>query len=339
MPHNRKEQKKQTSAAGSSCSSQADPRLLCIISSKVSLAPMAGVTDLPLRDLVREYSKTCLITTEMISSELLNQKNRQTCMTDLRKNHHPIAFQVSGHKPDLIKQSAQILNDVCDVFDINMGCPVRKVVCGNDGSALMRTPELAQELVEAALAGTDKPVSVKFRLGYSENEKNFVEFGQKMQEAGADFITIHGRTRAQMYSGKADWKSIALLKKNVDIPVFANGDIKSVDDAICCLEESQADGVAIGRGILGDPTLIHRIEHYLLTGEKLPPPDINEKIKILIHHLNMEIDFRGEKTGVKFMRKLFPYYISGIPNAAKIRSKIITEENPQIIIDELLSKL
>ena len=317
MHHNRQEQLKR------------------IISSKVSLAPMAGVTDLPLRDLIREYSKTCLITTEMISSELLNQKNRQTCMTDLRENHHPIAYQVSGHKPDLIKKSAQILNNICDIFDINMGCPVKKVVCGNDGSALMRTPELAQELVKAALDGTDKPVSVKFRLGYSENEKNFVEFGQKMQEAGANFITLHGRTRSQMYSGKADWKIISLLKKNIDIPIFANGDIKSVDDAIQCMDESKADGVAIGRGILGDPTLISRIEHYFLTGEKLSPPGIKEKIDILIHHMNMEIEFRGIDTGVKFMRKLFPYYISGVSNAAKVRSKIITEENPQIIIAEL----
>lgn len=312
-------------------------KLRAIISSKVSLAPMAGVTDLPLRDLIREYSKTCLITTEMISSELLNQKNRQTCMTDLRETHHPIAFQVSGHKPDLIRKSAQNLNDVCDIFDINMGCPVRKVVCGNDGSALMRTPKLAQDLVRAAKDGTDKPVSVKFRLGYSENEKNFVEFGEMMQEAGVDFITIHGRTRAQMYSGNADWKSISRLKRNVDIPVYANGDIKSVDDAIKCIEESEADGVAIGRGILGDPTLIHRIEHYFATGEKLSSPDISEKIDILIHHMNMEIDFRGVKTGVKFMRKLFPYYISGVPNAAKIRSRIVTEENPEIIINELLS--
>ena len=317
MDHNRQEQLKH------------------IISSKVSLAPMAGVTDLPLRDLIREYSKTCLITTEMISSELLNQKNRQTCMTDLRENHHPIAYQVSGHKPDLIRKSAQILNNVFDVFDINMGCPVKKVVCGNDGSALMRTPELAQELVRAACEGTNKPVSVKFRLGYAENEKNFVEFGQKMQEAGANFITIHARTRAQMYSGYADWKSISLLKKNVDIPVFANGDIKSVDDAIRCLAESEADGVAIGRGVLGDPTLIHRVEHYLLTGERIPPPDISEKINILIHHMNMEIEFRGVFTGVKFMRKLFPYYINGVENAAKIRSKIITEENPEIIVHEL----
>lgn len=308
-----------------------------LISSRVSLAPMAGVTDLVLRDLVREYSKTCLITTEMISSELLNQKNRETDMTDLRETHHPIAYQVSGHKPDLIRKSAKILSPLCDIFDINMGCPVKKVVGGNDGSALMRTPELAAELVKAAKEGTQKPVSVKFRLGYSTNEMNFVEFGQKMQEAGADFITIHGRTRAQMYSGQADWKSISRLKTNVDIPVFANGDVVSIDSAIQCLEESQADGVAIGRGILGDPTLIHRVEHYLKTGEKLPPPDINQKIDILIHHLKMEIDFRGENMGVKFMRKFFPYYISGVKNAAKIRAAIVLEDNPEVIIQTLNS--
>ena len=306
-----------------------------LISSGVSLAPMAGVTDLVMRDLVREYSKTCLITTEMISSELLNQKNRETEMTDYRENHHPIAFQVSGHKPDLIKKSAQILSDRCDIFDINMGCPVKKVVGGNDGSALMRTPELAQDLVRAAKEGTSKPVSVKFRLGFTTNEMNFVEFGQMMQEAGADFITIHGRTRAQMYSGQADWKSIRKLKENVDIPVFANGDVTSIETAIQCLEDSQADGVAIGRGIIGDPTLINRVEHYIKTGEKLPPPQLKEKIDILIHHLQMEIDFRGQDMGVKYMRKFFPYYISGIKNAAKVRGALVLEENPNVIFETL----
>jgi len=311
------------------------PELKNLISSGVSLAPMAGVTDLVMRDLVREYSKSCLITTEMISSELLNQKNRQTEMTDLRDNHHPIAFQVSGHKPDLIRKSAQILSDRCDMFDINMGCPVKKVVGGNDGSALMRTPELAQDLVRAAKEGTNKPVSVKFRLGFTSGEMNFVEFGQMMQEAGADFITVHGRTRAQMYSGHADWKIIRHLKENVDIPVFANGDVVSVDTAIQCLEESGADGVAIGRGIIGDPTLIHRVEHYIKSGEKLEPPSLEEKIDILIHHLLMEIDFRGESMGVKYMRKFFPYYISGVKNAAKIRGAIVLEDNPQVIIETL----
>lgn len=312
-------------------------QLAPLIASRVSLAPMAGVTDLVLRDLVREYSKSCLITTEMISSELLNQKNRETDMTDLRENHHPIAFQVSGHKPDLIRKSAVILSPMCDIFDINMGCPVKKVVGGNDGSALMRTPELAQDLVRAAKEGTEKPVSVKFRLGFTAGEMNFVEFGQQMQEAGADFITIHGRTRSQMYSGHADWKKIRDLKRNVDIPVFANGDVTSVDAAIQCLEESEADGVAIGRGVLGDPGLIHRVEHYLQTGEKLPEPTLDEKIDILIHHLRMEVEFRGADIGVKFMRKFFPYYISGVKNAAKIRAEIVLEDDFEKIIKTLLN--
>ena len=308
-----------------------------LISSRVSLAPMAGVTDLVLRDLVREYSKNCLITTEMISSELLNQKNRETDMTAQKPNHHPIAYQVSGHKPDLIRKSAEILSPMCDIFDINMGCPVKKVVNGNDGSALMKTPELAQDLVRGAKEGTTKPVSVKFRLGYTSDTMNFVEFGQKMQEAGADFITIHGRTRAQMYSGQADWKKISELTQNIDIPVFANGDVVSLETAIQCLEESKADGIAIGRGIMGDPTLIHRVEHYLQTGEKLAPPTIDEKIEILKHHLQMEIDFRGPNIGVKFMRKLIPYYISGVKNASKVRAEIVLEDNPDKIFEILNS--
>lgn len=229
-----------------------------------------------------------------------------------------------------------MLSPVCDIFDINMGCPVKKVVGGNDGSALMRTPELAADLVRAAKEGTDKPVSVKFRLGFNASEMNFVEFGQKMQEAGADFITIHGRTRSQMYSGHADWKSIRRLTENVDIPVFANGDVTSVDLAIQCLEESGADGVAIGRGVLGDPGLIHRVEHYFRTGEKLAEPTLEEKIDILIHHLKMEIEFRGEDIGVKFMRKFFPYYISGVRNAAKIRAEIVLEDDAGKIIKTLL---
>lgn len=156
-----------------------------------------------------------------------------------------------------------------------------------------------------------------------------------MQEAGADFITIHGRTRSQMYSGHADWKKIRDLVRNVDIPVFANGDVVSVETAVQCLEESEADGVAIGRGVLGDPTLIHRVEHYLRTGEKLAAPSLNEKIDMLIHHLKMEIEFRGVDIGVKFMRKLFPYYISGVKNAAKIRAAIVLEDDPQKIFEAL----
>lgn len=305
-----------------------------LIQSKVSLAPMAGITDYVLRSLVRKYSKNCLLTTEMISSEFLAQvKGGDIVKRDA--NHSPISYQISGHKPHLMKAAAEYLTPMADMIDINMGCPVNKVVKGQDGCALMRNPELAADLVKAVKDGTDKPVSVKFRLGYTFDELNFVEFGQKMQDAGASFITIHGRTRSQLYSGNADWKSIRKLKENIDIPVFANGDITSIETAEECLEQSKADGVAIGRGVLGDPTLLYRIEHYLHTGEKLPVPPLEEKIKMLKWHLDEEIKLRGEKVGIKFFRKFYPYYIAGIKNAAKIRSILVVEENYENILKTL----
>lgn len=301
-------------------------KIQTLIQSRVSLAPMAGITDYVLRSLIRRYSKSCLLTTEMISSEFLAQVKGGD-IVERDENHSPISYQISGHKPHLMKAAAEYLSPMADMIDINMGCPVNKVVKGQDGCALMRNPALAADLVRAVKDGTDKPVSVKFRLGYTFDELNFIEFGQKMQEAGAEFITIHGRTRSQFYSGTADWKSIRKLKENIDVPVFANGDVTSIDSAIECLEQSGADGVAIGRGVLGNPTLLFRIEHYLQTGKKLPEPNLEEKIALLKWHLDEEIKLRGENVGMKFFRKFYPYYIAGIKNAAKIRSILVMEEN------------
>lgn len=313
-------------------------RVQTLIQSKVSLAPMAGITDYVLRSLVRKYSKNALLTTEMISSEFLAQVKGGD-ITKRDTDHSPISYQISGHKPHLMRAAAEYLTPFADMIDINMGCPVNKVVKGQDGCSLMRNPSLAADLVKAVKDGTDKPVSVKFRLGYTLDELNFVEFGEQMQEAGAEFITIHGRTRSQMYSGVADWKSIRKLKENVDIPVFANGDILTVDDAIRCIEESGADGVAVGRASMGDPTLIGRIEHFFATGEKLPEPTLDEKIEILKEHLNQEIALRGENVGIKFFRKFYPCYIAGIKNAAKVRSVLVREENYEIIMSLLDSVL
>lgn len=307
-------------------------RVSQLIESKVSLAPMAGITDYVLRSLVRKYSSDALLTTEMISSEFLAQ-NVKTEITKLDETHHPIVYQICGHKPHLMKFSANYLSQFADMIDINMGCPVNKVVKGQDGAALMKNPKLASELVKAVKEGTDKPVSVKFRLGYTQDEMNYIEFGQQMQEAGAEFITIHARTRSQFYSGKADWEKIKLLKENVDIPVFANGDIISIETAEQCLEQSNADGVAIGRGVLGDPTLISRIAHYFKTGEKLPAPNIDEKLEIMKLHLDEEIKLRGENVAIKFFRKFYPYYIAGIRNASKIRGVMVLEEDYNKILE------
>ena len=310
-----------------------------LISSKVSLAPMAGITDYVLRSLVRKYSKSCLLTTEMISSEALTQV-KDTDIVKKDDNHTPISYQLSGHKPEMIANCANYLQKYADMIDINMGCPVNKVVKGTDGCALMRNPELAAEIVKVTKSKINIPLSVKFRLGYTFDEMNYVEYGQKMQEAGADFITIHARTRSQMYGGHADWKKIAELKHNVDIPVFANGDITSIESAVQCLEESQADGVAIGRGIIGDPSLIYRIEQYLNKGEHIKPPTLEEKVNILKEHLFQEMEFRGEDVGMKFVRKFYPYYINGFQGASKIRGNLVTINSVKeilTILDELLS--
>lgn len=318
-----------------------------VLNSNVSLAPMAGITDYVLRNLIRQNSKTCLLTTEMISSEALVQefgrKNKLGFSSEhpenqLVKKHEdssPIAYQLSGHKPQMMAQAANILEKYADIVDINMGCPVNKVVKGQDGCALMRNPKLAFDIVKEVKSAINVPLSVKFRLGYSAEEINFVEYGVKMQEAGADFITIHARTRNQMYSGKADWAMIKELKKNVDIPVFANGDVVSLETAIQCFEQSHADGVAIGRGILGDVTLIPRIEHYLQTGEKLAPPTIEERIATLKIHLDEEIKLRGEDVGIKFTRKFYPYYINSIKHASQYRAELVLE----IDYDKIIKKL
>lgn len=313
-------------------------RVQHLIQSRVSLAPMAGITDYVLRSLIRKYSKNCLLTTEMISSEYLAQTlNGRSGIEILKRddNHSPISYQISGHKPHMMRQAAEFLTQFADMVDINMGCPVKKVVGGQDGAALMRNPTLAADLVKAVKEGTNKPVSVKFRLGYTAEEMNYVEYGQAMQEAGAEFITIHGRTRSQMYSGKADWAKIKVLKENVDIPVFANGDILTVDDAIKCIEHSGADGVAVGRGALVDPTLIGRIEHYFQTGEQLPPPQLEERIEMLKWHLDEEIKLRGKNTAIKFMRKFYPYYLTGFKHAKVMRSKLVLEESYENIIQLL----
>lgn len=306
-----------------------------LIKSKVSLAPMAGITDYVLRSMVRKHSPDCLLTTEMISSEFLAQA-RKSEITKRDENQSPISYQISGHKPHLMKQAAQMLSPLADMIDINMGCPVKKVVGGQDGCSLMRNPELAADLVKAVKDGTDKHVSVKFRLGYTMDELNFVEFGQKMQDAGAEFITLHGRTRSQMYSGNADWKLIKKLKDSIDIPVFANGDVISIETAVQALEESGADGIAVGRGVLGDPTLIYRIEHYIATGEKLAAPPVEERVQMLKYHLDEEIKLRGENVAIKFMRKFYPYYLAGFKNAKALRSKLVLEENYSRIMDLLM---
>lgn len=307
------------------------------INSKVVSAPMAGITDFVLRKLIRKYSKDCLLTTEMISSEALMQ--RVDChITATDDEEKPVAFQISGHKPDLMSKSAQILAPRASIIDINMGCPVNKIMKATDGCALMKSPDIAATIVKRVKEVTDVPVTCKFRLGINQTCINFIDFAVKMQEAGASAVCIHARTRVQMYSGTADWKRVSALKGEIDIPYFINGDITSVDTAIQALEDSKADGLAIGRGLLGNPWLPSQIDDYLKSGKRPEEKTMQEKLDVLKEHLDGEIAFRGEDVGIKYFRKFYPYYIKGIRGAGEYRGKLVTEGNYEKI-SEILNEI
>lgn len=304
------------------------------INSNVVSAPMAGITDYVLRKLIRKYSKDCLLTTEMISSEALVQ--REDChIVKTDDEEIPVSFQISGHKPHLVAKSAQILADKATIIDINMGCPVNKVMKATDGCALMKSPDVAASLVRTVKEVVDLPVTCKFRLGINQNCINFIDFAVKMQEAGAAAICVHARTRVQMYSGVADWKRVSALRGEIDIPYFINGDIVSVETAEQAMNDSLADGLAVGRGLLGNPWLPAQIDEYLKFGKKPEEKSIEEKLSVLKEHLDAEIAFRGELNGIKFFRKFYPYYIKGLRGASEFRGRLVTEENYEKIISIL----
>ena len=306
---------------------------------KIIQAPLAGISDTIYRNLVREKSKETLLTTEMISSEAL-VNNQKTLIIEYDKSQYPLSFQLSGHKPHIMARAAKFLNERASSIDINFGCPVNKVVKGTDGAAMMRNPKLASDIVKAIKDVIDVPLSAKFRLGWSLDEINFVEFAKTMEEAGVDFITVHARTRSQMYSGSADWEKLAQLKNEIKIPYYANGDIKSVQDAIKCLEITGANGISIGRGLMGNPFLAGHIEHYFKTGEILKEATLEEKIEILKRHIMGEVNLRGEKNGIKFMRKFYNFYISSVRDASKYRQVLVRIESLDEVLkvlDEILS--
>ncbi len=305
---------------------------------KVIQAPLAGISDAVFRGLIRKHNSKCLMTTEMISSEMLcNNPNPR--IIKFEEFEYPLSFQLVGHKTDKMVQSAKILAPFASAIDINCGCPVKKVVVSGDGSAMMKTPELACDIVKAIKDATGLPVSAKFRLGWSLDNENYIEFALALEKAGVDFVTLHARTRSQLYQGHADWNKIKLLKRELKIPVFANGDIKTIQDAIDCIKLTECNGVAIGRGIMGDFTLPYRIEKYLNEGIIIPEPSFEEKIAMLREHLKLEIEFMGEKNGIKFMRKFYNYYINSERNASKYRGLLVTlEDRAEIekILDEIL---
>ena len=287
------------------------------------LAPLAGITDAPMRRLCKEQG-AALVFSEMVSGKGLWYKDKNTAgLLRTYEEERPVAFQIFGHEPEIIAFTASEISKLpCAAIDINMGCPVPKIVKNGEGSALLKNPDLVYDIVSAAVKNTDKPVTVKIRTGWDKNSINAVEVARAISAAGASAITVHGRTREQYYSGKADWKMIAAVKRAVDIPVVGNGDVVDAASAMAMIEETGCDFVMIGRGALGNPWIFRELE-AAWRGKELPEkPGSEEKKEMMIRHLLDLAEFKGEYPAVREMRKHVGWYIKGMHNAAALRGKV-----------------
>lgn len=294
------------------------------LKSKVIIAPMAGVSNAPFRKVLRKYFDG-LICAEMVSDKALCYQNEKTLkMIEVGFDEGQISMQVFGGDVNSIVKAAIYIdeNSNCDFIDINMGCPVKKVLKTGGGSELLKSPSKVKEIVEQVVMNVKKPVTVKIRMGFDLDSINYLEIGKIVEAAGASAITLHGRTRSQFYEGTADWNCIKELKDSLNIPVIGNGDITSLDDAIKMFEQTNCDAVMIGRGILGNPWLAKEIDHYLKTGERLASPSYTEKINQAVEHLDYLVDFIGEKHGVTQMRSHGAWYLKGLNDNARIRREL-----------------
>lgn len=292
------------------------------------LAPMAGVTDLPFRLLCKEQGAG-LLCMEMVSAKAILYKNKNTeelLTIDPREN--PVSLQLFGSDPDIISEIAKQMEDrPFDILDINMGCPVPKVVNNGDGSALMKNPTLAGEIIEKTVRAIQKPVTVKIRKGFDDDHVNAVEMAHIAEESGAAAVAVHGRTREQFYSGKADWDIIRQVKERVSIPVIGNGDLLTAEDVIAMEKQTGCDGFMIARGAEGNPWIFRQILHYFETGEQLPKPDFSEMTEMLLRHAKMQLEFKGEYTGIREIRKHAAWYTAGYKNSSRLRGRINEVEN------------
>ena len=303
------------------------------------LGPMAGVTDLPFRLLCKEQGAG-LLCMEMVSAKgiMYNNKNTKFLLT-IDERERPVSLQLFGSDPDIISEQAKRIEELpFDILDINMGCPVPKIVNNGDGSALMKNPLLAGEIIEKTARAIQKPVTVKIRKGFDEEHINAVEMAHIAQESGAAAIAVHGRTREQYYSGKADWEIIRKVKEAVKIPVIGNGDVWTPQDAIDMRKQTGCDGVMIGRGAQGNPWIFKQILHYEQTGELLEKPSPQEVTEMILRHAKMQMEFKGEYTGMREIRKHAAWYTAGYKNSAKLRGKINETETYEEL-KELLSHL
>ena len=286
------------------------------------LAPMAGVTDLPFRLLCKEQG--CgLMYTEMVSAKAILYKNRNTGPLMEVRPEEPVALQLLGSDPEIVSDiAAQVEDGPYAFIDINMGCPVPKIVNNGEGSALMKNPKLVEEILTALVKKVKKPVTVKFRKGFDDDHINAVEIARIAESCGVSAVAVHGRTRAQFYSGKADWDIIRQVKEAVKIPVIGNGDIFTPEDAKRMLYETGCDGLMIARGAKGNPWIFSRTLHYLETGELLGPPDKEELKETILRHAQLQIQFKGEYLGLCEMRKHLSWYTVGLPHSSSLRNDV-----------------
>lgn len=314
------------------------------LENNVILAPMAGVTDLPFRMLCKEQG--CgLVCTEMVSAKAILYKNKNTReLLEVREEERPVSVQLFGSDPDIVSDMAhQIEDGPYDIIDFNMGCPVPKVAGNGEGSALMKNPKLAEQILSAMVRKVHKPVTVKFRKGFDDNSVNAVEIAKIAEGCGVAAVAVHGRTREQYYSGKADWEIIRQVKEAVKIPVIGNGDIFTPEDAKRMMEDTGCDGLMAARGARGNPWLFQRINHYLDTGILLPVPDEEEICRMILRHARLQIKLKGELLGMKEMRKHVAWYTAGMPHSAAIRreSNLLEtyEELEKLLLDRLCGRM
>ena len=287
------------------------------------LAPMAGVTDLPFRLLCKEQGAG-LLCMEMVSAKAIyfNNKNTEELLT-IDDREPPVPLQLFGSDPDIISEMAKkIENRPFSILDINMGCPVPKVAGNGEGSALMKNPKLVEEIVSKTAKAIKKPVTVKIRKGFDDEHINAVEIARIAESAGAAAVAVHGRTREQYYSGKADWDIIRQVKEAVKIPVIGNGDVTSPEAARQLMETTGCDGIMIGRGAQGNPWIFRQILHWMETGEEEPKPDLEEVKAMILRHARMLVEYKGAYTGIREMRKHVAWYTAGYPNSAKLRARV-----------------